>query len=223
MSPRAIIQEAEKRGLDVIAICDHNSAENVWAAIKAARRSRVVVIPGMEITSQEEVHILGWFPSLEAALEVQAKVYSALPGVNDPDKFGMQVIVDEDDVVMGFSDRLLIGATTLTLEDIVRVIKRAKGLAVASHIDREGFSIIGQLGFIPPTLELDALEVTRNLGITRARELHSDYAVNFPLVCSSDAHSIEDLGGGITEFECEAASFEEVKKAIKGIADRKIC
>jgi len=223
MSPRALVREAEKRGINIVAICDHNSAENVWAGLKAAQKTNVIVIPGMEITSQEEVHILGWFPSVEAALEVQAKVYGALPGRNVPDKFGMQVVADEDDVVLDFNERLLIGATTLPLEEIVRVIKRAGGLAVASHIDREGFSILGQLGFIPPNLALDALEVTSALGIAKAKALYPNYSAIFPFVCSSDAHCLEDLGRGITELECEAASFEEICMAIKGIEDRRIC
>jgi len=223
MSPKRIVQEAEKRGINVIAICDHNSAENTWAAIKAARNTGIFIIPGMEITSQEEVHILGWFPSVEAALEVQAKVYGALPGTNDPDKFGLQVVADEDDVVMDFNERLLIGATTLPLEEIVRVIKRAGGLAVASHIDREGFGILGQLGFIPPELELDALEVTSHLGIEKAKALYPNYSAKFPFVCSSDAHVPEDLGQGTTELECKAASFEEIRLAVKGLEGRKIC
>jgi PHP family Zn ribbon phosphoesterase len=216
MSPLAIVQEAQKKGLDIIALCDHNSAENTWAAVKAARKSPLVVIPGMEICSREEVHILGWFPSVEAALEVQAKVYGALPGENDSEKFGMQVIVDEKDEVVDFCPRLLIGATTLSAEDIVRVIKRAEGLAVASHIDREGFSLLGQLGFIPPGLKLDALEVSRYTGLAKARITYSEYTDRFPLVCNSDAHCLEDVGLVYTEFECEEASLEGIKQALQG-------
>jgi predicted metal-dependent phosphoesterase TrpH len=217
MSPRAIVEEAVKKSLDLIAVCDHNSAENVWAAVKAGRKVGVTVIPGMEITSREEVHILGWFPTVAAALEVQAKVYSVLPGENDPDRFGMQVIADEKDNVIDFSSRLLIGATDLSIEEIVRVIHRAGGLAAAAHIDREGFGIIGQLGFIPPELKLDALEVSCNIGISKAKEIYSDYSSRFPLTCSSDAHTVEDIGRGYTELECEEVSFEGVKKSILGM------
>jgi hypothetical protein len=174
----------------------------------------------MEITSREEVHLLGWFPSVEAALEVQAKVYGALPGENDPDKFGMQIVVDEHDNVVEFCPRLLIGATTLSIEDLVRVIHRAEGLAVASHIDREGFGIIGQLGFIPPNLKLDALEVSYDMGLIRGWETFGEHRL--PLVCSSDAHNLEDLGRGWTEIECGAASFTELKQALAGEVGRRI-
>jgi 3',5'-nucleoside bisphosphate phosphatase len=214
MSPRTVVQQAVKKNLDVIAICDHNSAENVWAAVKAGRKVGITVLPGMEITSREEVHILGWFPSVEAALEVQAKVYGALPGENDPDRFGLQIIADENDNVTDFCSRLLIGATTLGLEDIIRVIHRAGGLAVASHIDREGFGIIGQLGFIPPDLKLDALEVSRAMGLEKARETYSEYTNLFPLTCSSDAHEVADIGLGFTKFEAEEATFEGIKAAL---------
>jgi hypothetical protein len=214
ISPRAIAQEAAKKGLDLIALCDHNSAENVWAGVKAGRRAGVLVIPGMEITSREEVHILGWFPTVAAALEVQAKVYTALPGENDTERFGLQVIADEDDGVTDLCRKLLIGATTLSLEEIVQVIHRAGGLAVAAHIDREGFGIIGHLGFIPPDLKLDALEVSWNLGLANARGAFPEYIDLFPIVCCSDAHEIKDIGRGKTEFECEEASFEGLKAAL---------
>lgn len=211
MSPCGLVQEAARKDLQIIALCDHNSAENAWAAVKAGKRAGVMVIPGMEITSREEVHVLGWFPSVEAALEVQAKVYGALPGENDPDRFGMQIVADENDNVTDFCSRLLIGATTLTLDDIVRVIHRAGGLAVAAHIDREGFGIIGQLGFIPSELKLDVLEVSCAMGIEAARTTWPEYAGKFPLVCSSDAHELTDIGRGITELELDEISFEGLK------------
>ncbi len=223
MSPRNIVAEAQRRKIDIIAICDHNSAENVRATIRAARGKNICVIPGMEITSREEIHILGWFPSPLAALEVQAKVYANLPGTNDPEKFGLQVVANELDEVVDFDQHLLIGATTLTIEEIVRAIKRAGGLAVAAHIDREGFGIIGQIGFIPENLPLDALEVSANLGLPGARVSFQQYAKTFPLVCSSDAHQIDELGRGVTEIECENASFAEIKNALRGFSGRRIC
>jgi predicted metal-dependent phosphoesterase TrpH len=213
MSPKAIVQASAQKDLKVIAVCDHNSAENTWAAVKAGRKTGVLVIPGMEITSREEVHILGWFPAVEAALEVQAKVYGALPGQNDPERFGMQIVADEKDNITDFSQRLLIGATTLSLEDIVRVIHRAEGLAVAAHIDREGFGIITQLGFIPPDLKLDALEISWNFSVAKARETFPEYE-SFPFVCSSDAHELEAIGRGVTELETNEISFEGLKAAL---------
>ena len=161
MHPSAIVDAAIRAGLDSIAVCDHNSAENAAAVQRAGNAAGLAVIPGMEITSSEEVHILGLLPDIAAAMELQSKVYRSLPGRNDESAFGMQVIANEFAEVLGFKEHLLSGATTLNLDRVVAAIHDVDGLAIASHVDREGFGIIGQLGFIPPGLPLDAIEVSQ--------------------------------------------------------------
>jgi predicted metal-dependent phosphoesterase TrpH len=116
-------------------------------------RSRVLA--GIEIASKEEVHTLGLFDDEDKTMREQGVVYSNLPGEND-EEFSYQVVVDEKNEVVGFNKKLLIGATTLSLEETVEVIHSANGLAISSHIDREAYSIISQLGFIPQGLALDA-------------------------------------------------------------------
>jgi hypothetical protein len=112
MHPAALIHAAVQAGLDSIAVCDHNSVENAAAVQRAGVAAGISVIPGMEITSAEEVHILGLCPDMEAAMALQSKVYRALPGHNDENVFGMQVIANEFAEVLGFNDHLLAGATT---------------------------------------------------------------------------------------------------------------
>jgi len=214
MRATAIVKRAKKVGLDVIAICDHNSAENVAAAVRAGSRENLPVIPGMEITSAEEVHVLGLFRTEQDLMDVQAEVYENLPGENCEEAFGPQTVVDEWDRETGTNRRLLIGATALTLEKVVELIHRYSGLAIASHIDRERFSIIGQLGFIPEGLRLDALEVSKP-SLTR-----QEY--DFPVVSSSDAHFLEDIGRNWTRFLIEDVSVDEIEKALHNEMGRKI-
>jgi hypothetical protein len=159
MLPAAIVQQAKSRGLDCIGICDHNSAENVLAVRKAGAKQGVQVLRGMEICSSEEVHILGFFDDDESLLKMQEIVYENLPGQNDVEYFGEQLIVDEEDKVIGSTGKLLIGSTGLGVNDIVGLIGDLGGIAIASHVDRDSFSIIGQLGFIPGELTLDGVEV----------------------------------------------------------------
>jgi predicted metal-dependent phosphoesterase TrpH len=97
MSPKGIAEQAKIKEIDILGICDHNSSENVPALIKAAQKYEIVVLPGMEVTSQEEVHILALFDELESALELQEIIYAHLHGENDEKAFGMQVVVNEDD------------------------------------------------------------------------------------------------------------------------------
>lgn len=214
MQATAIVKQAKKAGLDMIGICDHNSAENVGAVLKAGLREGLAVIGGMEITSAEEVHILGLFKTERDVMGLQDVVYEHLAGQNDEEAFGPQTVVDEWDNVIGTNDRLLIGATTLTVEQIVEAIHRWAGLAIASHVDRERFSLIGQLGFIPEGLELDAVEVSR------ASSVKQEYG--YPVVTSSDAHFLQDIGKNSTCFMIEDVSVDEISKALRNEMGRRI-
>lgn len=215
MVPGAIVEEALKRGLDVIGICDHNSAENAVAVRKAAEKTRIAVLGGMEIASEEEVHVLALFDEDEELFKLQKRVYDSLPGVNDERVFGEQVVVNENDEVVEINERLLVGATTLPLGSIVEEIHSLSGIAIASHVDRESFSIIGQLGFIPEGLELDALEVSPRSTLDEARSAFPEVRA-FRLVTFSDAHYPEDIGKRWTGFLAETMEAQEIKKALTG-------
>lgn len=214
MQPTAIIKQAKKAKLDMIGICDHNSAENVTAVIKAGQREGVPVIPGIEITSREEVHILGWFKTVSDLMHLQNMVYENLTGKNNEKTFGSQTIVDEWDRTVGTNRKLLIGATSLSVERVVEAIHHRGGLAIASHIDRERFSLIGQLGFIPEGLRLDALEVSSRSSIKQWN--------NFPIVMFSDAHFLGDIGKRSTGFVVEDTSLNEIEKALRQEEGREV-
>ncbi len=207
MSPLNITRTAYEKEIHILAICDHNSAENVPGVMGAAEKYKTHIIGGMEISSREEVHILALFDDWEQLSAMQRVVYDHLDGVNDETFFGDQVVADEGDVVTGFNPRLLMGATDLSVEDIVDAVHRLGGLAVASHVDRECFGIIGQLGMIPPGLALDALEVSRH------GDRREYVKLGFPIVSSSDAHCLEDIGRCVTRFYMEAVNLREIKKA----------
>ena len=215
MSARAIVERAITEGIDVIGITDHNSAENTAAVIQAAQGTALTVLPGMEATSREEVHLLALFDGLEEALALQETVYAHLPGENDERAFGMQVVVNEEDEVLGFNPRLLSGATELTTEQLVEAIRRLNGAAIASHVDREAFGIIGQLGFIPEGLRLDALELSPNTSVRAARRRFAGCA-GFAFIRSSDAHCVGDIGKATTRFLLGEPTVAEMKKAFLG-------
>lgn len=223
MVPGVIVEEALKKGLDAIGICDHNAAENVPAVRKAAEKEKIAVLGGMEITSQEEVHILALFtPGRDEKLfELQEKVYENLPGLNDEKAFGEQVIVNENNEVTGLNTRLLIGATNLPLDRVVETIRSLSGLAIAAHVDRESFGIIGQLGFIPEGLPLDALELSRRISPDEARAFLPEVS-GFPLVTFSDAHYPEDIGKRSTSFRVAELQVEEIREALLGREGRRV-
>lgn len=212
MHPAALVRDAVDKGLDVIAVCDHNASENVQYVIRAAEPGPLRVIPGMEITTSEEVHILALLPGMESLAEIQRTVYERLPGKNDERLFGCQAVVNEKGEVEEINERLLIGATEIPMGDLIRTIHSYGGLAIASHIDRESFSVISQLGFIDDESGLDALEISRATGVQQARKLYPGLS-RYAFVASSDAHTLSDIGSVVTTMRLAEGTFEEVKLA----------
>ncbi len=219
MLPEQIVKQAKLKCLDIIGICDHNSAENVLAVKAAGQRAGIRVFGGIEISSQEEVHIMGFFSNDRALRIMQEVVYKNLPGENKKDVFGEQLVADECDKIIGTNPRLLIGSVNLSIDKIVALIKSLDGIAIASHIDRQSFGIIGQMGFIPEGLKLDALEVTAGCPFAKIAE-YKKYG--FPLVKFSDAHFLQDIGNVSTVFSLNAPDFSEITLALHGAGGRDV-
>ena len=213
MHPRALVQAFLARGLDVVAITDHNSSENIVHVMQAARGTPLVIIPGMEVTTQEEAHVLALFASLEAVARFQEIVYSRLPGKNDEQRFGCQPIVNEREEVEAFNTHLLFSATDMALGEVTSCIHRLDGIAIASHIDRSFFSVVSQLGLVPANACFDGLEISAALGIAGGRQRFPELA-GYTLVTASDAHCLEDVGRSCTRMLLESPCFEEIKLAL---------
>jgi 3',5'-nucleoside bisphosphate phosphatase len=220
--PRQIVERALAEGLQIIALCDHNSAENAPGILRAARGTGLKVFPGMELTTEEEVHILGVFPVLEDLLPLQKRVFRALPRLPTRKRFAQdQAIIDENDEVLGFSPHALFAPTRLSAAVVVDGIHRGGGLAIAAHIDRGAFSLISQLGFIPDDLDLDALEVSPRMTNAEARTAFRP-PPHLPLVRFSDAHQPAEIGRTATDFILAAPTFAEVRMAFRGLRGRRI-
>jgi hypothetical protein len=160
------------------------------------------------------VHVLGLFEQDSLLCRMQQLVYDNLPGENDPDTFGEQLVMDDCDRVVGRNQRLLIGATRLTLQEVVRAIHEFDGLAIAAHVDRPSFSVLSQLGFIPEGLGLDGVEVCSN-------ETPAACA-GMPAIFSSDGHRPEEIGARHTSFQMERPTAGEIRLALKGLEGRGI-
>lgn len=188
MTPWNIVGMARVKGLDLIAITDHNSALNVRQAMLAGEAYGVSVVPGMEVTSREEVHILAYFRTLEADLAFGAEVYAHLPDIqNRRELFGNQMIIGDGDETAGTVDKLLLNAISLSVDEITRLAAEYGGVCVPAHINRGANGMIGALGLMPPLPSYPVIEVAARLPCmevaTRGRRvLHS-----------SDAHRLEDI------------------------------
>jgi 3',5'-nucleoside bisphosphate phosphatase len=221
MHPQALVEKALEAKLDLVAVCDHNSSENVPFVMNAARGKKIAVLPGMEIMTSEEVHILAIFDSLNDLAQIQKLVYQHLSGENDERRFGIQAIVNENGEVEGINNKLLIGAIDLSLDKLIKQIHKLNGLAIAAHIDRESFSVLSQLGFIDEMIKFDALEITPVTGIEKARIKYRELS-KYSFIVSSDAHFLKDIGTATTRIVLQEASVAELTMAFAGQNGRKV-
>jgi hypothetical protein len=221
MHPRPLVERSLEKKLDMIAITDHNASANVRYVMEAAAGKNIQIIPAMEITTSEEVHLLALFRSLPDLMKLQTIIDQHLFGENDETRFGVQAIVNELGEVEGLNNQLLIGATDLTIDDTVDIIHQFGGLAIPAHIDRESFSVLSQLGFIDEHAHFDALEISKLTGIRQGRLRYQELN-RYPFVTSSDAHFIRDIGISTTKILMAEPTFTELTMAFSGQNGRRI-
>lgn len=195
MTPSLAAGFAALAGLQVIAVCDHNSAGNVRAVQQAAGHLApdLLVIPGIELNTAEEIHMICLFPTAEAAEAAGEELYRRLPPIpNRPDIFGHQLLMDAEDNLCGVVEKLLINATDLSVDDVPAFAARYGGFCYPAHIDRETGSILSVLGAIPAHLPFTAVEV-KDPAAFFAEEANRIYAERYHIVTDSDAHTPEQL------------------------------
>jgi predicted metal-dependent phosphoesterase TrpH len=214
MRPRAIVAAALARGIGMIGVCDHNSAGNV-RAVAAAADGLLRVIPGMEITTSEEAHVVGLFPSADAAEAAAREVAAGLPACRLEAE---QELVDADGATVEVEGRMLSTASAFSLEATVDLVHRHGGLAIAAHVDRRSFSVPSQLGFIPPGTAFQALEISAHGA--RIGRTATFARLGYALTTASDAHAPELVGEAFVVLEVGTPDFLELSLALAGVDGR---
>jgi len=218
MTPPAIVRAALERGIEIIGVCDHNSALNVAATMKAGGRN-IKVIAGIEITTAEEIHVLGFFPGVQEAAAVNEKIRSSLPEAWPKSGiFDQQFLLSSNGRKWGMETKMLAAASQYTLSQSVALIRENKGLAVAAHVDRPSYSVVANLGFFPSDVTFDALEMS---AVATSAQRDKFAIIGSPLITSSDSHFLSDIGSAFTVFRMEEPSFEEIALALKGVLGRR--
>ena len=221
MLPEFIVGRAQELGLQIIAVTDHNSAENAAAVVHAARGTGVTVLPGIEVQTREEVHVLTLFDTLEQVAAWQEHVYASLPPLkNDESSFGEQLVLDVDGEPAGYLDRLLLTSTSFSVEEVVERVSSLNGLCIPAHVDHTAYSILFNLGFIPPGLEVVGVEISVNVGVVQARERFPQLA-RYGLVANGDAHRLREMARRTT-FKLAKATVAELSLALIGEQGREV-
>lgn len=203
MTPHNILGMASIKGLDIIAITDHNATLNLPSFLELQEDYGVQVMPGIEVTSKEEVHILGYFLELAQAQQAGELFLRALPDKkNITDIFGNQYIISAEDEITGELDALLIGNTSYSITEVVDIIRAHHGVAVPAHVNRGNNGMLINQGFIPEDLHFTSIEYARHLPID------FNLLKNKHLLISSDAHNL----GSILEQEFSLPRYIDSKE-----------
>ncbi|HOE56222.1 MAG TPA: PHP domain-containing protein [Bacillota bacterium] len=210
MTPCNIVNMAILKGLDIIAVTDHNSCSNLPAVMEAAKENGLMVIPGMEVQTKEEVHILCLFKRMEGAMKFAEIVYNSLPNIkNNEEIFGRQLIFNSLDEIVAKEDKLLLSSTVLSVNDVFILVRGLGGICIPAHVDRQGFSIITNLGFIPPDLKVKTIEISKKS--TPETVLRKYPFLNkFKYIVSSDAHYLQDISEREFFIELDFLSVSEL-------------
>jgi PHP family Zn ribbon phosphoesterase len=221
MIPPLIVQKALEKNIDLIAITDHNASANVRAVQKAAENTRLTILPGMEVQSCEDVHLLTLFETIEALETWQKEVDDKLPSLpNKPAFFGEQFVVDETGEFLRSEDRLLATSTRFSIDEIFERVNALGGVVIPAHVERFSYGLFPTLGMISEKWQVPALEISRHLSPERG-------AVMFPalgkhaLIQSGDVHRLDEFLG-TTILTLAFPTLLEICKAFQNIDGRQV-
>lgn len=214
MTPNNIVNMALLKGLDAIAVTDHNTGANLRAVDMCAKKAGLIFVPGIEVESSEEVHMICLLPDLVRAQELHLIVQDALPDImNRADIFGSQLIMDENDIITGEEKRMLLTATKLSADDICAAVRGLGGAVIPAHVDRTSYSMISNLGFIPEELGFRYLEVSKECDRYGYRASHPELD-RYRFVQSSDAHYLGDMLERCSMLEIEGLSADAIVRCL---------
>ena len=222
MIPPLIVHRALNQNIDLIAITDHNASANVSAVQKAAEGTDLTVLPGMEVQSREDVHLLTLFETLDSLEAWQTEVDRALPDwPNQSNFFGDQFVVDQTGEFLRSDPRLLSTATRLSIDEIFERVPQMGGLVIPAHVERTSYGLFPTLGLISERWNVLALEVSRHTTPERAARMFPALGKR-PLIQSGDVHRLDEFLG-TTVFTLAAPTLQEIGMAFARAGGREVC
>ena len=219
MIPPLIIQTAEEKGINLVAVTDHNAIANIRPVMEAARGSEIAVLPGLELQTREEIHSVCLFDSFEKITNFFSFILLNFPDIeNNAEYFGEQFVVDKNGVFIKRESRLLITSCSLSLTEAWNIVNDYGGMLIPAHVNRFAFGLIPVLGFIPSDIQPEALEISRHLTVDKAI-INFPQLRDFPLIRSGDAHMLDEICG-FNIFRIAAPTIKEIRMALQNIEGR---
>jgi 3',5'-nucleoside bisphosphate phosphatase len=221
MIPPLIVQKALELNIDIIAITDHNSSANVYAVQRAATGTNLRVLPGMEVQTREDVHLLCLFETLDQLETWQIAVSNSLPDtLNRAEFFGDQYVVDEHGDYIRTETRMLLTSTQLSIDDVFEQVNALGGLVIPAHVERTTYGLFPTLGLLSDQWPIIALEISRHITPEKARSTFPGIGA-YPLIPSGDVHRLDEFITS-TIFMIEEPTICEIRQALRGEDHRKV-
>lgn len=219
MTPNNIVNMAFIKGLNVIAVTDHNSMLNLEPVIKAANKRDILVVPGIEVTTREEVHVLCYFSTIEDGMNFQDLIYDSLRDIiNKEELFGEQLLFDIEDNIIGKVDKMLLGSSKYSLEEIFNLVYEYNGVFVPAHVDKSSFSILSSLGFFPDNIDIKTIEA---FNLKRLKEMENVINVEkYKVIKNSDAHYLSDISEAHYYLDLSSTTASSVIDYLKAGRDK---
>lgn len=220
MIPPLIIQEALDLGINLLGITDHNASANIGAVMEAATGTGIHILPGMELQTHEEVHVLCLFDTLDQVDAFQQKVDAAMPALeNRPDFFGEQFVVDATGDFIRREEKMLLASSSLSIKQALSLVNDLGGLLIPAHINRKAFGLLPTLGFIPEELQATrVMEISRHMTREQALDTYPQLREKV-LIQSGDVHRLNEFLG-VNYFTLEKPSIKELAYAFSEIGGR---
>jgi hypothetical protein len=209
MTPANLAGMLKLANIELAALTDHNTTKNCPAFFKACESYGIIPIAGMELTTAEEIHLLCLFPTLSLASNFENEISNRrMKVLNRPDLFGNQLILNENDEIIGSEEFLLSVATNISLEEAVVLVSKNNGVCYPAHVDRESGGIIAILGVIPDTPNFSCVEFRDPSNIS---EYKCKYQLPHIIISSSDAHFLTGIPDASARIALEGESNDEIR------------
>lgn len=222
MSPALIVQEAAAKGLDIIAITDHNHTAHNAVIRTMAGEKGIHVLFGVELNSAEEIHCLAYFNTDYQINQMQSFIDEKINKIkNKPGLTGYQPVIDRNENIINEIEHSLYASLEAGMEELCDMVHKLGGIFVPAHIDRPYNSLYSQLGLFPENFSPDAVEISFKTDCREIRDEHPELG-HLPLVKNSDAHYPGNIGRGSSLFRMEGLLMDEIKMAFAGHGGREV-
>ena len=209
MTPNNIVGMAKLLGLDIIALTDHNRCANCAATVALGKEAGLCVVPGMELSTSEDIHMVCLFADVESAMAFSDYVKENTAGIpNRPEIYGRQLIMNREDEIIGEEENLLLMASNIGIEQAYETVKKFGGFAYPAHIDRDSYSVTAVLGDFTPECKHGFTGISYDADVETLKKLYSLEGVE--LMQSADAHYLENMKEAANTIDLPEATAQAV-------------